>query len=233
MNEINKPWRQTLIAIKANLIPGLILQAFALILVLAYYFNPTTQQALDILAEFKNRMGFRYSIPATAFFGGVIPSLFLRLNPRTRISTPYSHVYFYILFWAYKGFEVDQFYQFQGWIFGNENSIQIIFKKVVVDQFIYTALYSAPAAIVIYYWKDSGFRFSSLKELAWIEFQKKNLPKALLTTWVVWIPSVAIIYSLPASLQIPLFNIVLCFYSFLYITLMSPKAAVPSKQLAT
>jgi len=217
----SSPWQQTLTAVKANLVPGLILQAFALVLVLAYYFNPATHHALDIIAEFKNKMGWRYSIPATGIFGGLIPSLFLRLNPRTRDATPYSHVVFYILFWAYKGFEVDQFYQFQGWLFGNETTFLIISKKVFVDQFGYTGLYSVPTAAVIYYWKDSGFQFSSLKNLNWIAFQKTNLPKALLATWVVWIPSVAIIYSLPGPLQIPLFNIVLCFYSFLYITLMS------------
>jgi len=157
------PWQQTLAAVKANIVPGLILQAFALVLVLAYYFYPPVHQALDIVAEFKNKMGWRYSIPATGIFGGVIPSLFLRLNPRTRAATPYSHVFFYILFWAYKGFEVDQFYQFQGWLFGNETTFLIIATKVLVDQFGYTGLYSAPTAAVIYYWKDSGFQFSSLK----------------------------------------------------------------------
>jgi hypothetical protein len=34
----------------------------------------------------------------------------------------------------------------------------------------------------------------------------------LLGIWVVWIPATSIIYSLPLPLQIPLFNLVLCFY---------------------
>jgi predicted branched-subunit amino acid permease len=35
------------------------------------------------------------------------------------------------------------------------------------------------------------------------------------TTWVVWIPGTAIIYSLPYPLQIPLFNLTLCFFVIL------------------
>jgi hypothetical protein len=35
------------------------------------------------------------------------------------------------------------------------------------------------------------------------------------TTWVVWIPGTAIIYSLPSPLQIPLFNLTLCFFVIL------------------
>ena len=35
------------------------------------------------------------------------------------------------------------------------------------------------------------------------------------STWVVWIPAVAIIYSLPSALQVPLFNLVLCFWCLL------------------
>lgn len=213
------PWAQTLSAARANLVPGLSLQALALALVLAYYFHPATHQLLDVLAAFKHRLGFRYSIVATAVFGGIIPSLFLRLNPRTRDVTPYSHVLFYILFWAYKGFEVDLLYRVQGWIFGNGVSLAVIAKKVAVDQLLYTPFWSATTAILIYHWKDAGFRLSSLTDMNWFRFQRRNLPKALLATWVVWVPGVAIIYSLPASLQIPLFNIVLCFFSLLYVTL--------------
>jgi hypothetical protein len=50
-------------------------------------------------------------------------------------------------------------------------------------------------------------------------FLRENLPAALCATWIVWLPAVAVIYSLPPALQIPLFNIVLCFFSLLYAAL--------------
>ena len=36
-----------------------------------------------------------------------------------------------------------------------------------------------------------------------------------LTTWMVWTPATAIVYSLPTALQIPLFNLTLCFFVLL------------------
>ncbi|HRX17342.1 MAG TPA: hypothetical protein P5123_13590, partial [Spirochaetota bacterium] len=32
---------------------------------------------------------------------------------------------------------------------------------------------------------------------------------------VIWIPAVSIIYSLPQNLQLPLFNIILCFFALI------------------
>lgn len=218
------PWKETLAAGRANLIPGLALQSFALALVLAYYFHPPTHALLEVLAAFKSRLGLRYSSIATALAGGVIPSLFLWINPRTRAVTPFSHMLFFTLFWAYKGIEVDLMYRLQAWMFGVEPSFWVILKKVLVDEFVFTAFYFAPAALCIFHWKESGFPFTGLKDFGWVSFLKRNLPKALLTTWVVWLPAVAIIYSLPAPLQMPLFNIVLCFFSLIYITLTRKQA---------
>jgi hypothetical protein len=41
------------------------------------------------------------------------------------------------------------------------------------------------------------------------------MPVMMVTTWLVWLPTTAIVYSLPSPLQIPLFNIALCFYVLL------------------
>jgi hypothetical protein len=213
------PWKDTIEAARANLLPGLALQVFALSIVLAYYFHPATHASLDVLAEFKSRLGVSYSLVATALCGGIIPSLYLWINPRTRAVTPLSHVLFFTIFWAYKGVEVDYMYRFQGWMFGTEPTFWVIVKKVLADEIVFTGLWSAPSALFVFHWKESGFLFSSIRDLNAVTFLKQNLPKALLATWVVWFPAVAIIYSLPSALQMPLFNIVLCFFSLLYITL--------------
>jgi hypothetical protein len=44
------------------------------------------------------------------------------------------------------------------------------------------------------------------------DFITFSVPVTLMSTWAVWIPAVAIIYCLPPPLQIPLFNLVLCFW---------------------
>ena len=206
-------------AARANLIPGLVLQAFALGLLLCYYFQPAAHAALDQLAALKARLGFPYSIASTALFGGLIPSAYMVLSPRTRAHTPRSHVAFYILYWAYKGFEVDCFYALQAHLFGSSVTFSVIFKKVLVDQFVYNIFWSAPLGITAYYWKDHSFSWKSLRRLRFWNFQARNLPTALMGTWGVWIPAVAIIYSLPTALQVPLFNVVLCFFSLMFVSL--------------
>ena len=47
----------------------------------------------------------------------------------------------------------------------------------------------------------------------------------LISTWAVWIPMVSIIYAVPSNLQIPLFNIVLCFWSLMLGSLTKEKKA--------
>ena len=46
-------------------------------------------------------------------------------------------------------------------------------------------------------------------------YARRVLP-VLLATWAVWLPVVSCVYALPPPLQIPLFNVVLCFWSLLF-----------------
>jgi hypothetical protein len=63
-------------------------------------------------------------------------------------------------------------------------------------------------------WKDSNFNFGLVwRSLTSKQFWSWDIPQLLLSGWMVWIPACSMIYLLPASLQIPLFNIVLCFWS--------------------
>lgn len=206
-------------AARSNFIPGLVLQAFAVSLVIAYYAWPSAQVFCDRLANLKAGWGFTFSMVSTSLFGGVIPYLFMRWHKATRHITPPSHGLFYILFWAYKGLEVDAFYRLQVLVFGDGLDFKTIGSKVLVDQFVYSPLVSAPVIVVLYHWKERGFTFRALRETQWLSYLKSALPSALFSTWAVWVPTVAIIYCLPSSLQIPLFNIVLCFFVLLLASL--------------
>ena len=231
MSAPESAWRRSLGAARANLLPGLVLQAFAIAMVAAYYRHAPTRSTLDSLAEVKSRYGFAYSMASTALFGGVIPFLYMRLLPRTRGATPASHGLFYLAFWAYKGFEVDLFYRIQGWMFGNQPTLEVIAKKVVVDQFVYCVFVSMPLTVLAFFWKDTGFDGGRLRSLDLGRFLRAALPVALLGTWIVWIPAVTVIYCLPPPLQIPLFNIVLCFYA-LMIAALNARNAGPATALS-
>ena len=77
-------------------------------------------------------------------------------------------------------------------------------------------LVDAAPTLLAFYWKDAGFSFARLRRLPWLPFLEDTMPKTVIGLWGVWIPAVTIIYSLPPALQIPLFNIVLCFYALLF-----------------
>jgi len=213
------PWQQSLAAAKANLLPGLALQSLAAALVFAYYFSPRAHEIFEAVAVIKSQWGWRFSMVSTGIFGGVIPYLYLRLHPRSRSATPFTHGLFYVLFWTYKGLEVDTLYRFQAWLFGADHAASTLVCKIAFDQFVYNPLWSAPMSLFFFHWKENGFSLLSLRRTSWPAYWRSALPAGLMSTWSVWVPTVAIIYSLPSSLQVPLFNVVLCFWVLLLTTL--------------
>jgi hypothetical protein len=221
------PLQEGLRAARANALPGLAIQGAALTLALAYFFIPSAHAQLDTLAAWKASGGLLSSAISTAFFGGLLPYLILIASPKTRKRTPLSHGLFYLVFWAYKGVEVDTFYQLQGWLFGPDSSVKVVFLRVCVDQFLYTAFWSAPISLLLFHWKEQGFPLKVPAHLSMPSLLttliRQRLPVAVISTWGVWIPTLAIVYSLPSPLHFPLFNLVLCFYVLLFNTVTARK----------
>lgn len=62
-------------AARANLVPGLIVQALMLGMLLAYYFYPPMREWLNALAEIKQRWSYGYSALNAIIAGAVIPEL--------------------------------------------------------------------------------------------------------------------------------------------------------------
>jgi hypothetical protein len=200
-------------AIKENLIPGLVLQFFALALVLIYFFVPWTQPAYGWFAALKHDYGSYYAFFATALFGGFIPFMYLLLSHRFEKTAPLFRLFiFYLLFWGLKGVEVDYFYSLQGLWFGYESSVQTIATKVAVDQFIYSTFWAAPTITIAYLWVEHNFSVSASLDAMNKQFFLEKIPTVIFSNWLVWIPAVSIVYSMPQDLQIPLFNLVLCFW---------------------
>lgn len=200
---------------RRNLVPGLVLQLVALTLLALYAISPAVGTFLNAVGAYKREYGFLFSACSTAMFGGVIPFLVVLLTGRLDRAQRWRVFLFYTLFWLWKGIEVDAFYRMQAYLFGDAPSIAIITKKTIVDQFIYNPIWAGPTQVWFYLWKDSKFSLSELKrQLARESFLQRTV-LVLVSSWVVWIPTVAIVYALPSALQIPLFNLVVCFWSLL------------------
>lgn len=216
------PWQAGLHGARALFGPGLVLQAVVLALVLSYYFVPAAQGFLAQLAAWRTAGGYLFSGLASALCGGVLPFLYLRFNPSTRAANPWPLVLFFSLFWAWKGAEVDLWYRFLSRLFGDGTGAGTIVRKMVSDQFGFNLFYAAPAGIAIFAWKDAGFRWAPvMADMRAGRWYYRRVFPVLLITWTLWIPVVCCVYALPPALQVPLFNVVLCFWSLLFTHVMT------------
>ena len=200
--------------IRVNLIPGLVLWIMGVCLVAVYYFGEFSRPWFNQIIILKETYGFAYSAVSTCFFGGLIPYVFMQLTGRDRLKGLGSGAIF-LGYWAIRGIDVDAFYRLQAMVFGTEVDLLTIIAKVLVDQFVYCVVWASPITALFYTWREAGFSLKQWKgNKTWSELFDMILIFTV-TTWVVWIPGTAIIYSLPSPLQIPLFNLTLCFFVIL------------------
>ncbi len=205
-------------AARANLLPGLIVQALMLSILLAYYFHPPMSGWLDGLAEIKARWSYGYSAVNAIIAGALIPELLKILvfqNGRL-LRKNSANLLFSIPLWCIMGVIVDFFYRCQAGWFGSAVTFPVVTKKVLVDQFIYNPLFAAPMTAWLYDWKNSGYQAAGSGRFFTVGYYRDVIVPTLFATWGVWIPVVAILYSLPALLQIPLFGLALSLWVVLF-----------------
>jgi hypothetical protein len=217
-------------AARANLVPGLIIQALMVALVLAYYFFPPSRDCFRFLAAAKGHWGYAFSFASAVFAGAVLPVIFkIAVFQRGRVTrADFEDLLFLALFWGFDGTVLDGFYRLQAMIFGAHADFPTVFKKVLVDQFIYNPVFAAPYTVICYEIKHQGYRWSRSRHVFTADFYRTRTIPALCATWTIWIPVTSAIYALPSLLQIPLFALALTFWVLMlaYIT-SRPHSAGP------
>jgi hypothetical protein len=204
-------------AARANAKPALIIQALMLALAIAFYTNPAVANALGDLAEYKRAHGLIFVIVASVIAGAVIPEIFLILffqrgRPQ-RVNL--RNLAFTIPVWGFDGSLVDILYRSEAHVLGDVATLPVVAGKILIDQFGYNVFFAAPFGVLTYEWKNSGISLGPVLDLfTWRHYRDKILP-TLVATWAVWIPLMAIIYSLPLALQFPLFALALSFWVLL------------------
>lgn len=213
---LESPWRAGLRSARANLAPGFALQLGALALVAAYYLQPGMHAALARISGLRADWGMAFSMLTTGFCGGVVPFVYLRTQAATRGRYTWAQGAAIAAFWTYKGLEIDLWYRLLARVFGPSHDAGTIVLKTVADQFVYCPLFAVPVSALVYEWTESHFRTAELQAdlRAGRWFRRKVLP-LLVSNLGVWLPAVCIIYALPTPLQVPLQNLVLCFFTLL------------------
>lgn len=220
-------WTACRHCLRANLIPGVVIQVIALLVIAAYWWLPAALPWFTAVSDAKTAGGLGYSAAATAIAGGLVPWLVMIATGRIDAKQRWRQLAFYLVFFGWKGVEVDLLYRLQGSWFGDGRDATTLTLKVVVDQFIYNPLWAAWTGALLFRWRDGGLTRAAWRD-AWPGLWRVDFPAMLVTTWVVWIPAVTVIYAMPPALQIPLFNLVLCFF-VLVATLVASKRATPTE----
>eukprot|EP01088_Endostelium_zonatum_P020560 TRINITY_DN7634_c0_g1_i1.p1 TRINITY_DN7634_c0_g1~~TRINITY_DN7634_c0_g1_i1.p1 ORF type:complete len:246 (-),score=23.09 TRINITY_DN7634_c0_g1_i1:24-761(-) len=221
-------WTVTFTGLKKNVVPGVIITVTAFLIVVGYYTLHDFRAVLNHLAAFKMRQGYLYSVVATSIFGGVIPWSILTLQQQRKDSKvsdshfpcfpsklQWQELVFYALFFGYKGFQADLFFRLQSMVFGHSTRPLTIAGKVLADQFIANVFWFSPEATLMFRWKDNQFELQKTWNETFGDFINwfiNSVVTTIISSWVVWIPSTSFIYSLPGSLQIPMFTLILLFY---------------------
>ena len=226
-------WRAACNAIRANLIPGLLLQSVMAAMAIAYLFHPASRHAFESLAILRSQWGLFFSFLGTSFGSAILPELLRPILPGSANSEkeapgPGSRLLFGIPFWGLIGMQVDLFYRLQYLLFGPSTSIPVIVKKVLVDAFIYCPLLAIPQVVCIFLWRDHGFTFHGFKGHLPVHFYALKVFPVLVANWMVWIPLICIIYSLPPALGIPFFIVAQSFWVMVLTTL----SRTPSREAA-
>ncbi len=204
-------------AARANAVPALIIQAFMLALLIAYYTNHRVSSALAGLAEFKRAHGLPFVIVASITAGALIPELFLILFFQRGRPTRRNlrNLLFTVPVWGFDGTLVDLLYRSEAAWLGDVVTLPVVAAKICVDQFGYNPFFAAPFGVLTYEWKNNGISAKPLRQLFTVNHYRDKIIPTLLATWAVWIPLMAIIYSLPLALQFPLFGLALSFWVLL------------------
>ncbi len=222
-------WQIGVRAARANLVPGLVLQAAALAMAVAYYRSPGFHAVLGVLADWQIRYGIGFSILTRMVTNGLVPALFCALVPGLRLRRPWLSLWFLIGWWGYMGAMTHGFYALQAWIWGDEADVATVLLKTATDMLVYSPFLASPINAVAHLWQDQNFSWHATRlQLGAGWYRRIVLPNQV-PGWAFWAPCLLVLYSLPTALQMPMAALLGCFWALmcLQIALRTPAALNP------
>lgn len=202
-----------------------------LLVVLSYYLWPSAEGFFRTISKWKVEGGYLFAALSTAFFAGALPFLFQKLQKGKRAPMLWSHFGFSVVFWAARGVEIDALYRLQAFVFGDTATWGAVIPKVLIDQFVYGPAWAVPTTVILYLWKDCGFRIGRTRTTLGERWYYRRAVPVMIANWAVWIPAVTLIYFLPQPLQLPLQNIVACFWVLLLLFITGSNLRTPEQTL--
>ena len=208
-------------AARANLLPGLLLQALMLCFLAAYLLHDGTYAFLTRVGEVRQEMSYGFSLATYIVSGALFPEL-LRIVFFQKGRLLRANLWNFLTaapLWAGLGMLVDFFYRCQNDWFGTGNAWQIVAAKVQDDQFLYSPFLAKPITNAYLAFRASGLNAATAREVfSWNFFVEKMVPTQI-AGWAVWIPGVCLVYFMPPLLQLPTAVLIQCFWVLLLTSL--------------
>jgi hypothetical protein len=206
-------------AVKKFYRPFLLLQAAAVLLVIAYYSSYRVQTFCEQLTRFKEQGGLVFTAIASAIAGGLIPEIAkaIMLGEHKIDSRRLRNIGFALLVFGSNGILIDLQYRVFAHFLGYDHHVRTIIEKVLLDQFVTTPIYGVPWALILYSLRAHRYHlFATLGELSLRWYVTCALP-LLIPCWCFWIPITSAVYSLPVPLQFCLFLLALAAWSLMVV----------------
>lgn len=210
-------------AARSLALPALAIVLAAGALVTAYYLSSSVAGTLQRIADLKSSMGPAFAMASTALLAGVVPLAFRIAIPSLRPAHPGRELAFGIVWWGSMGLVLDHFYGLLATIYDSRGwSIPAtVIAKVASDMLLFTPLFASPANAISHLWKDLDFSFEALRARMKGNWYARIVLPNLVPNLVVWIPGVACVYAMPQDLQLPLANLIGCFWALMCLQIAS------------
>ena len=208
-------------AVRANLLPGLLLQCLMVVFLSAYVAHEGTRRFLAEVAGIRQEAGYLFAFVSYAAAAALLPEI-LRIAFFQGGRPACRNLWLFLTAapaWGCLGILVDFFYRCQAEWFGSGTGMMTILPKVLVDQMLVSPLIFNPLTIAWFIWRDENFRSSAWRKIFRPGFYMDRVFPVQVSGWIIWIPGVALVYSMPPLLQIPVAVLIQAFWALVFTTL--------------
>ena len=212
-------------AIRANLLPGLLLQAIMVGFLSLYLLHDGTRQFLVRVADLKHETGYWFTFVSYIISAALLPEI-LRVVFSQGGKATRSNLWNFLTaapFWGLMGMLIDLFYRGQALWFGVGNDWPTILIKVLVDQFLFSPFLSNPLSVGYFSWRDLHFSVPAARTIFRPGFYFDRVFPVQVAGWCIWIPGVCMVYFMPSELQIPVATLLQSFWVLVFLLINRPR----------
>lgn len=210
---------------RANLLPGLLLQALMLVFLALYLMHEGTREVLGRIADLKQEAGFAFAFFSYVLSAALLPEI-LRVAFFQEGKANRRNLWNFLTaapFWGLMGVLVDILYRCQIVWFGAGQDWQTILSKVAVDQFLFSPFISNTLTVGYFTWRDEGFRRGAARGIFCRGFFLDRVFPVQVAAWCIWIPAVSLVYFMPSELQIPVASLIQAFWVLVFLFINRPR----------